>query len=113
MNISIHPITLILREKKNEITRLNQTKEMILDFNKIMNGKEEEMIKMLPLDDKNFNNSALKIYVFKCLLEDLNNPSYNLARVFIKRKFMDLKSKIISNFKEGFIKKDIITINVR
>lgn len=29
LNISIHPITLVLREKKNEITRLNQTKEII------------------------------------------------------------------------------------
>lgn len=77
-----------------------------------MNGKEEEMLRTLPLDEKHFNNSALKIYVFKCLLEDMNNPTYNTAKSFIKRKFIDLKNKIISNFKEGFIKKDIIIINV-
>lgn len=77
-----------------------------------MNGKEDEMAKTLLLDDKNFNNSALKIYVFKCLLEDMSNPTYNAAKTFIKRKFVDLKSKIISNFKEGFIKKDVIILNV-
>lgn len=70
------------------------------------------MLRTLPLDDKNFNNSALKIYVFKCLFEDMDNPEYNNAKSFIKRKFIDLKSKIISNFKEGFIKKDIILVNV-
>ena len=42
----------------------------------------------------------------------MNNPMYNNAKTFIKRKFIDLKNKIISNFKEGFIKKDIIVINV-
>ncbi len=68
LNIKIHPITLILREKKNEIVRLNQTKQIIQDFNKIMTGKEEELAKVLPLDDKNFSSSALKVYVFKCLL---------------------------------------------
>lgn len=57
------------------------------------------MMKTLPLDDKNFNNSALKIYVFKCLLEQMTNPTYDIARNFIKKKFMDLKTKIISNFK--------------
>jgi hypothetical protein len=112
LNVQIHPITLVLKEKKNEITRLNQTKEIIEDFDKIMNGKEEEIAKTLPLDEKNFNNSALKIYVFKCLLEDMNNPDYNNAKAIIKRKFIDLKNKIISNFKEGFIKKDVIIINV-
>ena len=70
------------------------------------------MVRTLPLDDKNFNDSALKIYVFKCLFEDMDNPEYNNAKNFIKRKFIDLKSKIISNFKEGFIKKDIILVNV-
>ena len=69
-------------------------------------------MKTFPLDEKNFNNSALKIYVFKCLLEDMNNPIYNTVKTFIKRKFIELKNKIISNFKEGFIKKDIIVINV-
>jgi hypothetical protein len=29
------------------------------------------MLKTLPLDEKNFNNSALKIFVFKCLLEEM------------------------------------------
>jgi hypothetical protein len=53
-----------------------------------MNGNEDEMMKTLPLDDKSFNNSALKIYVFKCLLEDMNNPTYNTAKNFIKRKFI-------------------------
>ena len=42
----------------------------------------------------------------------MNNPMYNNAKTFIKRKFIDLKNKIIANFKEGFIKKDIIVINV-
>jgi len=32
------------------------------------------MLRTLPLDDKNFNDSALKIYVFKCLFEDMDNP---------------------------------------
>lgn len=39
LGVKIHPMTLALKEKKNEITRLNQTKEIIDDFNKIMNGK--------------------------------------------------------------------------
>lgn len=42
----------------------------------------------------------------------MNNPDYDAAKTFIKKKFIDLKNKIISNFKEGFIKKDIILINV-
>lgn len=78
-----------------------------------MDGKEQDMGKTLLLDDKNFNNSALKIFVFKCILEDMSNPAYDKARVFIKRKFGDLKNKIISNFKEGFIKKDVIIVNVK
>jgi hypothetical protein len=42
----------------------------------------------------------------------MNNQEYDIARGFIKRRFSDLKTKIISNFKEGFVKKDIIVINV-
>jgi hypothetical protein len=66
----------------------------------------------MPLDEKNFSNSALKIYVFKALMEDMNNPSYDLAKNLIKKKFSELKNKIILNFKEGFWKKDFIIINV-
>jgi len=29
----------------------------------------------------------------------MTNPTYDIARNFIKKKFMDLKTKIISNFK--------------
>ena len=106
-------MTLVLKDKKNQITRLNQTKEIVADFGSIMNGKEEDLLKTLPLDEKNFNNSALKIFVFKCLLEEMPSEKYDLARSFIRRKFMELKTKIISNFKEGFLKRDIIMINVQ
>ena len=36
LKVNIHPITLILREKRNEIERLTQTKQIIIDFNRIM-----------------------------------------------------------------------------
>jgi hypothetical protein len=29
LNVTIHPITLVLKEKQSEIVRLNQTKEII------------------------------------------------------------------------------------
>lgn len=77
-----------------------------------MEGKEEELAKVLPLDDKNFSSSALKVYVFKCLLEDVTNEKYDVARLFVKKKFLELKTKILSNFKEGFLKKDPIMLNV-
>lgn len=73
LKVTIHPMTLILKEKRSQIERLTQTKQIILDFNKIMEGKEEDLTKVLPLDDKNFSSSALKVYVFKCLLEDVTN----------------------------------------
>ena len=42
----------------------------------------------------------------------MTNPGFDKARIFIRRRFADLKNKIISNFKEGYIKKDIIIVNV-
>ena len=42
----------------------------------------------------------------------MTNPGFDKARIFIRRRFTDLKNKIISNFKEGYIKKDIIIVNV-
>lgn len=32
------------------------------------------------LDDKNLKNSATKIYVFKCLLDEINDPCYETAK---------------------------------
>lgn len=42
----------------------------------------------------------------------MTNPGFDKARIFICRRFTDLKNKIISNFKEGYIKKDLIIVNV-
>jgi hypothetical protein len=39
INLTVHPITLVLKEKRSEIQRLAQTKEIVQDFNKIMAGK--------------------------------------------------------------------------
>jgi hypothetical protein len=88
LKVTIHPITLVLRDKRSEIERLVQTKQIIQDFNRIMEGKEEELAKVLPLDDKNFSSSALKVYVFKCLLDDVTNEKYDVARLFVKKKFI-------------------------
>jgi hypothetical protein len=54
----------------------------------------------------------MKIYVFKALMDDMNNTRYDMAKNLIKKKFTELKNKIILNFKEGFWKKDVIIINV-
>jgi len=51
--------------------------------------------------------------VFKNLLEEMSSSNYDTARNYIKKKFIDLKTKITSNFKEGYLKKDIIIINVK
>ena len=75
-------------------------------------GKEDEIKKILPLDEKNFNNSALKIYVFKVLLEDIQGVEYENAKVEINKKYSELKNKIIQNFKEGFWNKDTKLIRV-
>jgi len=50
-------------------------------------GKDEEIKKILPLDDKNFNNSAMKIYVFKNLLEDIYGSEYENAKLEINKKY--------------------------
>lgn len=50
--------------------------------------------------------------MFKCLLEEMTNEKYEMATIFIKKKFLELKTKILSNFKEGFLKKDVIILNV-
>jgi len=42
----------------------------------------------------------------------MTSSNYDTARNYIKKKFIDLKTKITSNFKEGYLKKDIIIINV-
>lgn len=34
----------------------------------------------MPLDEKSFSESALKIYIFKQLLETFDNPEYEIAK---------------------------------
>lgn len=87
MDIPVQPITLVLKEKQKEIRKLYQTKEIIQDFNKLIKGDEEDLKKLMPLDDKGFNESALKIYIFKQLLESFDKPEYDLARNEIRKKF--------------------------
>lgn len=53
----------------------------------------------MPLDNKNFSSSALKIYVFKILLEDIHGHEYDNAKMEINKKYSELKNKIIQNFK--------------
>ena len=53
----------------------------------------------MPLDEKNFKESALKIYIFKQLLESFDNPDYDVAKNEIRKKFAELKNKIFINFK--------------
>ncbi len=40
------------------------------DFYKLIKGDEEELKKLMLLDEKNFNSSSLKIFIFKQLMED-------------------------------------------
>lgn len=75
-------------------------------------GCEQDIKAMMPLDSKNFSTSALKIYVFKILLEDVQGREYENAKMEINKKYRDLKEKIIQNFKEGFRNKDNKVIRV-
>ena len=110
---SINPITPILKQKKLELEKLEQTKDIIEEFHKLLKGKEEDIKNIMPLDPKNFNSSALKIYVFKILLEDIHGLEYEGAKMEINKKYSELKDKIIQNFKEGFRNKDNKAIRVK
>ena len=41
----------------------------------------------MPLDEKSFSESALKIYIFKQLLETFDKPEYDTAKNEIRKKF--------------------------
>lgn len=116
---TIHPITPILKQKKLELEKLEQTKEIVEEFHKLLNGNptgnigtEQDVKTIMPLDAKHFSNSALKIYVFKLLLDDIPGGNYDNAKMEIGKKYSELKGKIIQNFKEGFRNKDTKTIRV-
>ena len=45
----------------------------------------------MPLDPKHFSKSALKIYVFKVLLEDIHGREYDQAKLEISKKYSELQ----------------------